>query len=320
MKRRQLYNEVWHCDCREGLSTLASNTIDLTVTSPPWDDIFDYEGKRCANHMTWELFAAVAQELYRVTVPGGFVCWDYADKVKNNVMSGNLMRMGAHFLDIGFSQVEKIVVYSSGAGIRPCGAARRHGLPPEEVLVFSKGRPNVKKIHRRQKPNRPTCVGREFKNFQRTADGNATARRSITTTKAVGIRGPVWCYAPQCPNCGEWSGLEYTTNPRFDELSSVREYYYGSYPLPPWTKPHPARMYPALVRDLILAYSEWGDVVLDPFAGTGTTLEQAYLNQRFYLGMEKTELYFEMCRRRVYEAEQEQMRRLAGMWAETNCS
>lgn len=311
MNQLQLYNEIWHCDCRDGLSKIASNTIDLTVTSPPWDDIFNYEGKKSNNHMTWELFTRVAQELYRVTVPGGFVCWDYADKVKNNVMSGNLLRMGVYFLDIGFFEVEKIVVYSSGAGNRPCGEARRHGLPPEEVLVFSKGKPNLKKIHRRQKPNRASAVGKEFQNFQRDADGSTATRRSKTTNKVIGIRGPVWCYAPNCPNCGEWSGLEYTTHPRFDELSSVREYYYGSTPLPAWTKSHPARMYPALVRDLILAYSEWGDIVLDPFAGSGTTLEQAYLNQRDYLGMEKTELYHEMCRRRVCEAEEEQMRRLA---------
>jgi len=283
------------------------------VTSPPWDDIFNYDGNNTDNHMTWKLFTTVAQELHRVTVSGGFVCWDYADKVKHNVCSGTLIRMGAYFLDLGFCLYENLVVYSSGAGVRPCGAARRHGLPAEQVLVFSKGKPNTKKIYRRQKPNRASGVGKVFQNFQRTAEGSVPTRRSKTTNKAVGIRGPVWCYAPQCPNCGEWSGLEYTTNPRFDELSSVREYYYGSHPLPPWTKLHPARMYPALVRDLILAYSEWGDIVLDPFAGTGTTLEQAYLNQRYYLGMEKTELYYQMCRRRVYEAEQEAMRRLAEM-------
>jgi hypothetical protein len=313
MKRRQLCNEIWHCDCRVGLSKLASNTIDLTVTSPPWGDIFDYQGKKCEHHMTWDLFTTVAHELLRVTVPGGFVCWDYADKVKRHIMSGDLLRMGAYFLDIGFCLCENLVVHSPGANVRPCGAGRRHGLPAEQVLVLSKGKPNLKKIHRRQKPNRASYVGKEFQKLQRDADGSATTRRSKTTNKAIGVRGPVWCYAPQCPNCGEWSGLEYTTNPRFDELSSVREYYYGSYPLPPWTKPHPARMYPALVRDLILAYSVWGDMVLDPFAGTGTTLEQAYLNQRYYLGMEKTELYYQMCRRRVYEAEQEVMRRLAAM-------
>jgi hypothetical protein len=293
------------------LSKLASNTIGLTVTSPPWDAIFDYEGKRSENHMTWKLFTTVANELHRITVPGGFVCWDYADKVKNNAMSGNLMRMGAYFLDIGFVQVENIVVYSPGANVRPCGAARRHGLPPEQVLVFSKGKPNTSKIHRRQKPNRAQHVGRNYDCFQRNADGSGN-RKSTTKVKAIGNRGPVWAYAPQCPNCGEWSGLEYTTNPRFDELSSVREYYnVGA--CPSWTKRHPARMYPTLVRDLILAYSVWGDMVLDPFAGSGTTLEQAYLNQRYYLGMEKMELFYQMCRRRVYEAEQEQMRRLAAM-------
>jgi DNA methylase len=229
--------------------------------------------------------------------------------VKDHVMSGSLVRMGAYFLDLGFYLVENLVVHTGGANIRSCGAARRHGLPPEQVLVFSKGPPNITKIHRRMKPNRPASVGMRYQHYQRSADGCERLRLSARI-KAVGVRGSVWSYAPQCPKCGEWSGLEYTTNPRFDELSSVREYQnVGSQPA--WVKKHPARMCPALVRDLILAYSEWGDMVLDPFAGSGTTLEQAYLNQRYFLGMEKAELFYRMCRRRVYEAEQEQMKRLA---------
>lgn len=311
MKRPQLYNEVWHCDCREGLSRIASNTIDLTVTSPPWDSIFDYQGKNSESHMTWKLFVAVAEELFRVTRSGGFVCWDYADRVKKNIMSGNTLRMGAYLLEIGFCQVENIVVHSAGANIRPCSSIRRHGLPAEQVLVFSKGKPNLSKIHRRQKPNRAAYVGRTFESFQRFPDGS---QNLIPTSKvkATGGRGPVWAYAPQCPKCGEWSGLEYTINPRFDELSSVREYF-NNQPQPQWIKKHPAKMNPALVRDLVLAYSEWGDIVLDPFAGSGTTLEQAYLNQRYYLGMEKAELFYEMCRRRVYEAERQVMKLLEGL-------
>jgi site-specific DNA-methyltransferase (adenine-specific) len=311
MKRRQLYNTIWHCDCRAGLAKLAKNTIDLTVTSPPWDSIFNYQGTKSENHMTWKLFTAVAQELYRVTVPGGFLAWDYADKVKNHICTGSLIRMGNYFLDLGFCLYEDLVIYTAGANIRSSGAARRHGLPAEQVLVFSKGKPNINKIHRREKPNRPESVGKRFQSYQRFTDGSQNVKPT-TKIKAVGGRGPVWCYAPQCPNCGEWSGLEYTTNPRFDELSSVKEYYnVGA--TPAWIKKHPARMSPALVRDLILAYSEWGDIVLDPFAGTATTLEQAYLNQRYYLGMEKTELFYQMCQRRMYEAEQEAMKRLAGM-------
>ncbi len=311
MKRLQLYNEIWHCDCRQGLARLAGNTIDLTVTSPPWDNIFDYGGRKNESHMTWKLFTAVAQEIYRVTKPGGFVCWDYADKVQQNVMSGSLVRMATHFLDIGFCQVENLVIYSGAANIRPCSSTRRHGLPPEQVLVFSKGKPNTKKVHRRQKPNRAQSVGKSFQTFQRFADGSQDLRPT-KKVKAVGHRGPVWAYAPHCPNCGEWSGMEHTINPRFDELSSVREYY-NVRSCPAWTRKHPARMYPALVRDLILAYSEWGDIVLDPFAGSGTSLEQAYLNQRYYLGMEKAEFYFQMCRRRMYEAQQAMMQRLAEM-------
>lgn len=309
MKRHQLHNEIWHCDCRVGLRKVASDTIDLTVTSPPWDDIFQYQGKASANQMTWKLFVAVAHELYRITVPGGFVAWDYADKVRHNVCSGSMIRMAGYFLDIGFNLVENLVVYAPGANVRPCSGTRRHGLPPEQVLVLSKGKPNTRKIHRRQKPNRPQHVGTRFESFQRFADGSQDRSRT-STVKAVGHRGPVWAYAPQCPRCGEWSGLEYTTNPRFDECASVRAYY-NVRRCPDWARAHPARMSPALVRDLVLAYSVWGDLVLDPFAGSGTTLEQAYLNQRYYLGMEKTGAFFEMCRRRVYEAEKAVMRQLA---------
>ncbi len=69
MKRRQLNDEIWHGDCRAGLPRLASNTIDLTITSPPWDGIFDDEARNTESHIMWELFTAVAQELSQFRPP-----------------------------------------------------------------------------------------------------------------------------------------------------------------------------------------------------------------------------------------------------------
>lgn len=142
---------------------------------------------------------------------------------------------------------------------------------------------------------------------QRNAQG--VQARSTHVVKPMGIRRPVWNYAPQCPSCGEWSPLEYTTSPILDP--AVRASYFFNQRVnqhPAYTRSHPARMFPALARDLVLAYSEVGDIVLDPFSGIGTTLVEAYKAGRFYLGMEKSSYYHRKSKRWLYEAELEAMR------------
>jgi len=62
------HNQVICGDCAEVMATWEADCIDLTVTSPPYDNLRDYEGY----HFDFE---AIAKQLYRVTKPGGVVVW-----------------------------------------------------------------------------------------------------------------------------------------------------------------------------------------------------------------------------------------------------
>jgi DNA modification methylase len=66
---------------------------------------------------------------------------------------------------------------------------------------------------------------------------------------------------------------------------------------------HPALMPEALARDLIVSFSRPYDVVLDPFAGAGTTAKMAMLNGRRRLGFEINAEYVAIAHERLRNAE-----------------
>ena len=67
-----MINKIHHMDCVDGMRMLPDKCVDLTVTSPPYDNLRTYTGFK------WD-FEAVAKELYRVTKDGGVVVWIVAD-------------------------------------------------------------------------------------------------------------------------------------------------------------------------------------------------------------------------------------------------
>ena len=83
-------NEIYNMDCVEGMKMLKSNRIDLTVTSPPYDDIRTYGGYSFDFHNT-------AKELYRVTKEGGVVVWVVSDQTENGSESGTSFRQAGKY-------------------------------------------------------------------------------------------------------------------------------------------------------------------------------------------------------------------------------
>ena len=78
------------------LKTMESECIDLTVTSPPYDNLRDYNGYSFD-------FEGLAEQLYRVTKKGGIVVWVVGDSVINGSESGTSFRQALHFKEIGFN-------------------------------------------------------------------------------------------------------------------------------------------------------------------------------------------------------------------------
>ena len=69
-------NKIYNMDCLQGLKLLPDNYIDLTVTSPPYDNLRTYNGYSFD-------FENIAKELFRVTKQGGVVVWVVGDQTIN---------------------------------------------------------------------------------------------------------------------------------------------------------------------------------------------------------------------------------------------
>ena len=73
--------------------------MDLTVTSPPYDDLRDYEKSLVRN---FDVFNKVAQRLYNINKEGGVVVWVVGDKTKNGSETGTSFKQAQYFKEKGF--------------------------------------------------------------------------------------------------------------------------------------------------------------------------------------------------------------------------
>src|SRR5262245_48818269 len=99
-------NRIHLADCVAGMRTLPDGCIPLTVTSPPYGKLRKYWGHPFD-------FEAVAQELWRVTAPGGVVVWVVADHVESGTETGAVCRQQLYFQALGFRVHEKLVMSKS---------------------------------------------------------------------------------------------------------------------------------------------------------------------------------------------------------------
>jgi site-specific DNA-methyltransferase (adenine-specific) len=253
-----------HCvDAVAGLRQLPGDIIPMTLTSPAYGAMRTYGGH------AWN-FLATVQELYRVTIPAGIVVWVVQDQTKS---IGEAFRQALAFQNVGFHLYETLVMARLAT---PFCHHRRFGLEPEFAFVFCKGkwpRPGVPTLLR-DKPNR-NAGQRKQPFWSRDTDGSMRRPgRFFVTTAPFGVRGTIWIYD---------AGKNKTTcDDVFDPKSG-----------------HPAVMPEAMAQDHILAWSKVNDLVLDIFAGSGTTLKMAALNQRKFLGFDISAKYVRLAKRRL---------------------
>src|SRR5690242_20805916 len=121
-------------DCLEELKKLPDNSIDLVLTSPPYDEARDYKG-----NVRWE-FGGIAQEIYRVLRPTGIVCWNVADQTKNFGESLTSFKQAISFVeDHGFMLVDTLI-YAKNNFPAPYPNLKRYAHAFEYVFVLAKGR------------------------------------------------------------------------------------------------------------------------------------------------------------------------------------
>lgn len=124
-------------DCLEVMPTLESGSVDLTVTSPPYDNLRTYNG-----NATFD-FEEIAKELFRVTKIGGVVVWVVGDATVNFCESLSSFKQVISFVDvIGFNLLDTMIYYKENyAPAYP--TLRRYASQFEYMFVFSKGKPKI---------------------------------------------------------------------------------------------------------------------------------------------------------------------------------
>lgn len=119
-------------NCLDILPSFAEGSIDLTVTSPPYDKLREYKGYAFD-------FEAIARELYRATKAGGVVVWVVGDATIKGSETGTSLRQALYFMSIGF-RLHDTMIYKRWSG--PL-THNRYEQEFEYMFVFSKGRPKT---------------------------------------------------------------------------------------------------------------------------------------------------------------------------------
>ena len=253
----RLYNE----DCLEGMKRIPDGSVDLTVTSPPYDNLRTYNGN--IEQWSFEKFQAIAKELYRVTKQGGVVIWIVADATIKGSETGTSFRQALHFMDCGFNLHDTMIWNKQNCS--SIGSLNRYENTFEYMFVLSKSTPKAHNIIC-DKPNKR--AGELQCGSIRQKDGTVrkTSQYGKRKIAEYGRRQNVWNVFP---------------------VKSAKE------------RLHPAPFPEQLANDHILSWSNEGDAVLDPFMGSGTTAIACINTNRNYIGFELDKHYCEIANERI---------------------
>ena len=126
-------------DCEKYMESMDENSVDLVVTSPPYDDLRHYSNTLSGwNH---EKCKKIIHQLYRVVKPGGVVVWVVNDKTENGSETGTSFRQALAFMDEGFLLNDTMIWEKKNP--LPQVKQPRYNQVFEYMFVFSKGRPKT---------------------------------------------------------------------------------------------------------------------------------------------------------------------------------
>lgn len=124
---------LYHGDCLEVMKEMADKSVELTVTSPPYDNLRDYNGYSFD-------FESIAKELFRITKQGGVVVWVVGDATVNGSETGTSFKQALYFKEIGFN-LHDTMIYEKDAISFP--DKHRYQSMFEYMFILSKGMPST---------------------------------------------------------------------------------------------------------------------------------------------------------------------------------
>lgn len=301
--------DVIHCADARHMDAIPDEAVHLVVTSPPYNVGKPYDGHNDSLPLDeyLEMLNQVWLECYRVLVPGGRLCINVANTDRkpymplNALITAELLRMNQERGTKWLMRGE--IIWDKGASVGVSTAWGSFGRSSDPVLrdvheyimVFSKER-------FRLPGGRETGItGGEFVSWTRSIwrpEDNlpqlvARFREKIADARRRG-KDDRWLAESLAR-----AALQHFTRPSEAVWEMTTES----------TVDHPAPFPVELPRRLILLYTAPGDVVLDPFMGSGSTAIAAVLTGRHYVGYEISAEYCALARRRLEGITQSEAKR-----------
>ena len=250
--------DLYKGDCLEAMDELIDEgvKVDLTITSPPYDNLRTYNDSLDWNESIWK---QVIEKLYKITIDGGVVVWVVGDATIKGSETGTSFKQALFFKECGFN-LHDTMIWNKG-GFTAVGALKtRYAQVFEYMFVFVKGK--LKTFNALKDRLNKHQTGTFLKN-KRLADGNMTEVGKYGKRNKYGQRFNIW------------------------ELANTDR------------SKHPAVFPEQLANDHILSWSNEGDLVLDPFMGSGTTGVVCKNLNRNFIGIELDPDYFKIAEDRI---------------------
>jgi site-specific DNA-methyltransferase (adenine-specific) len=243
---------------------ICGDNVEVLSTLP--DECIDlvvtsppYDDLRTYGGHSWD-FAGVARELTRVLKPGGVIVWVVADATVDGSETLTSMRQAIHFKDVCGLNVHDTMIYKvRGTGAKGSNAAYWQAW--EYMFVLSKGAP--KTVNRLR--------------MKRSSDWKAGGRLTAEGKQKPGLNKEP---DDTCVRDNVW---EYNVGAAANDDSTG----------------HPAVFPSQMAKDHIASWSNPGDVILDPFSGSGTTCKCAKELERHWLGIEVNPAYVKISNARL---------------------
>lgn len=257
-------DNIYNMDCLEGMKQIADASVDLVVTSPPYDNLRTY-GKDIDKSWGEHIWKPVLAELFRVTKQGGVVVWVVNDATINGSETGTSFRQALYAMECGFN-LHDTMIYIKNGGINK-GSLKAYQQKFEYMFVFVKGHIGTFNLIKDRKNK---YVEDRIK---RVMQKDGTFKEQHFKSNEYGVRYNYWIY---------------------DTGNHKTEIFV-----------HPAQFPTALATDHILSWSNEGEVILDPFMGSGTTAIACIRSHRHFIGFELNKEYYDKACLRIEKEQRE---------------
>lgn len=245
-------------DCLKRMKQIPDGSIDMVLTSPPYDNLRDYDNM-IWNDKIWKLCIV---SIARLLKEGGVCVWIVNDATIEGSETGTAFRQALYFMDQGLKLNDTMIWMKPGftaTGALPY----RYAQVFEYMFVFTKGHAGTFNPIKDRRA-KPSVISGDLRQKDGTMKKKSNQGRAIAPD-GYAQRFNVWYMNTENNN----------------------------------TLKHPAVFPLRLACDHIMSWSNKGDVILDPFMGSGTTGVACKLLDRSFIGIEISKEYFKIAKKRI---------------------